>query len=305
MNTQVPLCEENCTENMDAELSEELVALITLIVTAPKLPEDLEISPALQETPGFQRLFDCLMDARAMSHALSRGDLKQIVYNKGFILSNMKALQANLRHLTWQTKKVADGDFSQRVDFLGEFSDAFNEMTQKLKDSSLQLQYLANIDALTHIPNRLALEQFLTETFTQARKNSLPFSLLILDIDHFKSVNDTHGHIAGDQVLVEVTRILNRQFRSSDIFARYGGEEFVAGLPGIDLESAVQVAERARKAVETSPISIENNAFLNVTISIGISSIRDSDKDYQDIIERSDKALYEAKDSGRNRIACQ
>ncbi|MDR3200763.1 MAG: GGDEF domain-containing protein [Spirochaetales bacterium] len=277
------------------------VKLIYTLISNPSLPEDLRLAPALQENPDFKKLYDCIMDIRTLSASLSRGDLQQFVYAKGFILSNLKALQSNLRHLTWQTKKVAEGDFSQRVDFLGEFSDAFNEMTVKLRDSSTQLTSLANIDTLTKIPNRRALEQFLSNSFQDALENQKAYSIIIFDIDFFKAVNDAFGHDAGDIVLIKVSEILNKQFRANDIFSRYGGEEFMAALPGAVGSAAEKIAQRARKAVEDATISL-NGKDVNVTISAGISEIIQGDTNFTDIIKRSDQALYEAKNTGRNKV---
>jgi signal transduction histidine kinase len=124
----------------DNKLDNKLIELIYTLITAPVLPADLAIDEALQENELFKKLYASLMDLRTLTLALSKGDLKQFVYSKDFLLSNLKAFQSNLRHLTWQTKQVANGDFSQRVDFLGDFSTSFNEMTVKLRDSSKHLE---------------------------------------------------------------------------------------------------------------------------------------------------------------------
>jgi diguanylate cyclase (GGDEF)-like protein len=282
--------------------NEELVKLISTLIVSPVVPEDLYINPALRENEDFKKLYDCIMDIRTLSSSLSHGELQHFVYGKGFILANLKALQSNLRHLTWQTKKVAEGDFSQRVDFLGDFSDAFNEMTVKLRDSSMQLTWMANIDTLTQVPNRRALEKFLNESFRDAFENQKSYSIIIFDIDFFKSVNDNYGHDAGDAVLIKVSELLNRQFRSNDIFSRYGGEEFMAVLPGAAGTAAERIAERARKAVEEAAITFGGIQDITVTVSAGISERIDSDTTYEDIIKRSDQALYEAKNTGRNKV---
>jgi diguanylate cyclase (GGDEF)-like protein len=282
--------------------NDELVKLISTLIVSSVVPEDLYIDPALRENEDFKKLYDCIMDIRTLSSSLSHGELQHFVYGKGFILANLKALQSNLRHLTWQTKKVAEGDFSQRVDFLGDFSDAFNEMTVKLRDSSMQLTWMANVDTLTQVPNRRALEKFLNESFRDAFENQKFYSIIIFDIDFFKSVNDNYGHDAGDAVLVKVSELLNKQFRSNDIFSRYGGEEFMAVLPGATGAAAERIAERARKAVEEAAITFAGIQDITVTVSAGISERIDSDTTYEDIIKRSDQALYEAKNTGRNKI---
>jgi diguanylate cyclase (GGDEF)-like protein len=280
----------------------ELVKLISTLIISPVLPEDLHIDPALRENADFKKLYDCIMDIRTLSSSLSHGELQHFVYGKGFILANLEALQSNLRHLTWQTKKVAEGDFSQRVDFLGDFSDAFNEMTVKLRDSSIQLTWMANVDTLTKVPNRRALTKFLNESFADAITNRKPYSIIIFDIDFFKSVNDNYGHDAGDAVLIKVSELLNKQFRSNDIFSRYGGEEFMAVLPGTAGSAAEKIAERARRAVEEAAIIFNGIQEITVTVSAGISERLDNDTMYEDIIKRSDQALYEAKNTGRNKV---
>jgi signal transduction histidine kinase len=118
----------------------ELIEFLYTLITAPVLPADIALGESLRENEVFKKLYASLMDLRTLTTALSKGDLQQFVYSKGFLLSNLKAFQSNLRHLTWQTKQVANGDFSQRVDFLGDFSTSFNEMTVKLRDSSKRLE---------------------------------------------------------------------------------------------------------------------------------------------------------------------
>lgn len=214
----------------------------------------------------------------------------------------MKALQSNLRHIIWQVKRVTDGAFSQKIDYLGEFSEAFNEMTSKLRDTNGQLIRLASMDGLTQIFNRMALDQFLCAAYAQARAQVEDLSLLLFDLDHFKRVNDVYGHHAGDQVLVQISKILKKQFRAVDMLGRYGGEEFLAVLPGTSVDQAVRIGNRALQAVRKAVIKVDSNMELSVTISGGVSGIRPEDISGEDIIKRSDMALYKAKNSGRNRL---
>ncbi len=298
---------EKCSiKNMSIEeihdKENEWIKLMLTLLTSLKLPEDLKIDPALTNNPDFKKLYNFIIDLRELSSSLAKGDLQTTVPGKGYILSNLKALQSNLRHLTWQSKMVSQGDFSQKVDFLGEFSDAFNEMTAKLQNSSMQLFRMATIDTLTQIPNRRALTQFLSDSFKISVRNNTQFSIIIFDIDFFKNVNDNYGHDTGDVVLIKVSEILNTQFRSNDMFSRYGGEEFMAVLPGTGIDNAFKIAERAIKLVEKEAIYINDNLSISMTVSAGASCRLDGDKTYEDIIKRSDKALYEAKRSGKNRV---
>jgi diguanylate cyclase (GGDEF)-like protein len=175
-------------------------------------------------------------------------------------------------------------------------------MTVKLRDSSMQLTLMANMDTLTQVPNRRALEKFLNESFRDALEHQKSYSIIIFDIDFFKSVNDNCGHDAGDEVLIKVSDLLNKQFRASDIFSRYGGDEFMAALPGTAGTAAERIAERARKAVEEAAITFGGVRGITVTVSAGISERIDSDTMHEDIIKRSDQALYEAKNTGRNKV---
>jgi diguanylate cyclase (GGDEF)-like protein len=271
------------------------------LLSSTKLPDVLELDRELSGSPDFQKLLRYITDLRDLSSALSRGELRMFAYSKGFILSNLKALQANLRHLTWQTKQVADGDFSQRVEFLGDFSDSFNEMTAKLQENTLELERLANVDFLTQIPNRRSAMQYIEQIYMLYKRNRRPFSTMILDIDHFKQVNDTYGHDIGDKVLKAISHTLKDVFRGSDMLCRLGGEEFIAILPETSLEGAISIAERCRKILEKTPLDLEDGTVLWCTVSIGVSQALPDDEKYNDIIVRSDNALYVSKETGRNR----
>ncbi|MCD4671718.1 MAG: GGDEF domain-containing protein, partial [Anaerolineaceae bacterium] len=130
-----------------------------------------------------------------------------------------------------------------------------------------------------------------------------PLSLLILDPDHFKAINDGYGHLAGDQVLVEMTRRCNAEIRETDIFGRFGGDEFIIILPETNLEDARLAAERIRKAINDQWIST-NNGKIMMSISLGVTDLSEDHKDQNlnDLINRADVALYAAKRAGRNRI---
>jgi diguanylate cyclase (GGDEF)-like protein len=280
---------------------DEWIGLIHNMLTAVKLPDDTNIDPDLAENQSFKKLWSALEDLRVLSHALSKGDLQKFAYSKGFVLSNLKALQANLRHLTWQTKQVADGDFSQRVEFLGEFSDSFNEMAAKLEKDTETLTRLASVDFLTQLPNRRVAVHSLEQAHALFKRHGRPYCVAMLDIDHFKSVNDTYGHDAGDKVLQTVGAIMKDLFRETDAFARFGGEEFIAILPETNMRGAVTLAEKLRVTLEQTAIELPDGTMLHKTVSIGVAEATPNDNDFSNIIIRSDEALYKAKTSGRNR----
>ena len=166
------------------------------------------------------------------------------------------------------------------------------------------LQY-ATIDALTNLNNRRQFELRLGQEIATTKRQNNPLCAMMIDIDFFKKVNDTYGHASGDAVLRGVASIIKSALRESDIPSRYGGEEFAILLPYTHVEEAKIVGERLRKAVESSPIPIndENSDVksISVTISMGLAEFNNKESG-EELFERADKALYEAKESGRNRV---
>jgi len=163
-------------------------------------------------------------------------------------------------------------------------------------------------DVLTGWHNRRYLAVRLSEELARARRDGVRLVCLMLDIDHFKRVNDNWGHAAGDAVLREIAQRIESQVRASDVAARYGGEEFVVLLPGTDVASALLLAERIRTAVSATPVNLPNGETVTITASIGISDVRpapeaDDLKNVGDsLIARADVALYAAKSAGRDRV---
>ncbi|WP_363347267.1 PleD family two-component system response regulator [Methylocystis echinoides] len=162
---------------------------------------------------------------------------------------------------------------------------------------------LAVVDALTGLNNRRFLETHLAQALDKAAHKGRPLSLMILDIDHFKSVNDTHGHDAGDEVLKVFARRIKRVLRGADLVCRLGGEEFVVVMPDTPLAMAERVAERVRAAVESEPFPIDpkGSRTIAITTSIGLAE-RGADANADALLRRSDKALYASKTAGRNRV---
>ena len=162
---------------------------------------------------------------------------------------------------------------------------------------------LAFIDELTGLHNRRYIQQTLSHHIAQARRMQRPLSVLLLDIDHFKDVNDTYGHLSGDKVLHDLAVCLRDRLRAQDISGRWGGEEFVAILPDTDASGARVLAEQLRVAVERTRFSTPDNLAVPLTISIGLHALdasRDDGRD--DMIGIADRAMYLAKERGRNRV---
>jgi two-component system, cell cycle response regulator len=157
-------------------------------------------------------------------------------------------------------------------------------------------------DAVTNTYNKSFLLQRLSDEFSFSIRQNLPLSVVMFDIDYFKMINDTHGHLAGDKVLKDICHSVQMTIRSDDVFCRYGGEEFLIIMRNTDCQAAVNLAERIRMAVEEFTVSYEEEK-IKVTISCGVSTLKDKNfRDYVALIEESDKFLYQSKGSGRNRV---
>jgi diguanylate cyclase (GGDEF)-like protein len=173
---------------------------------------------------------------------------------------------------------------------------------QAVSERAELLTEWATIDPLTDLFNRRYFRQRLEEEFHRARRYNLPLSLLLLDIDDFKSVNDRFGHPAGDAVLRSIADLLRRSVRAFDVCCRYGGEEFVLVLPGSDADDALSTARRVRQAVEAQRLPVRaDEPPVGVTLSIGSITLRAGDA-VDDLIAAADEALYEAKRCGKNQI---
>jgi two-component system cell cycle response regulator len=175
---------------------------------------------------------------------------------------------------------------------------------ERLRDNVQMSIEAAITDALTGLHNRRYMESHLATLAEQAAVRGRPLSILILDIDFFKSINDTHGHSAGDEVLKEFSRRLKKAVRGIDLACRYGGEEFVVVMPDTDIAMATVVAERLRRRIAAEPFPInQNTRTVQATISVGIAAMRSAEDLPSTIIKRADQALYRAKSEGRNRVA--
>ena len=162
-----------------------------------------------------------------------------------------------------------------------------------------RLEIRAVLDDLTKVYNRGGLFEFATAELNRAHRFKHPLGLIMFDLDHYKEVNDTYGHAAGDEVLRAVARICRSAIREIDVIGRYGGDEFVIVLPECDLEAAVIVAERVRRALESSPVKVGEDELI-VTLSAGVSADLMGDLSLDDLLRQADRALYAAKSAGRN-----
>ncbi|MDD4702528.1 MAG: GGDEF domain-containing protein [Desulfovibrio sp.] len=276
--------------------------------------------------------------------SFARGDLSQQLSMRGVVAGSCKALQANLRHMAWKVQQVERGDYTQRMDFMGDFSSSFNRMVvqlettiqalqqkeealtnlavslqaevrrrsetlQKLKKSEAEFKYLAQYDPLTGVLNRRSFFALAPKKISNSFELRNGCCFCLLDIDFFKVVNDTYGHVAGDHALKFVAEQAQGCLRKSDIMGRYGGEEFIFLFCDADLEQGYVTAERIRTTIESTPLTLEDGRKIVLQASLGIAGLlaawtdRYSCSELQDhAIKLADIALYMAKEEGRNRV---
>ncbi|MBP7863001.1 diguanylate cyclase [bacterium] len=246
-----------------------------------------------------------------------------------------QGIELPVERLVNSLKAVEKGDLNQRMvvesfDAFGIMADRFNHMVEglqereKLSKENLELfvqlrmrakdqeellklyeeaSTQARTDVLTKLFNRRAFEELVVQNFFEYKQSRYPFSILMLDIDHFKSINDKYGHPSGDIVIQAVAEVIKGTSRLADVAARWGGEEFIIALPSSDLNQGYILGERIREKVEKLVLQDCNgDALPKVTVSLGASVSREDDINLEQIIERADQALYEAKKSGRNRV---
>jgi diguanylate cyclase (GGDEF)-like protein len=225
-----------------------------------------------------------------------------------------------LNRLTSGAGRVAAGDLEVDVPVssrseVGYLTEVFNDMVARLRQGreelaainetlrqkNVELHEISIVDSLTGLYNRKHLMETLDKEVSRSQRHSHSFSLLVIDIDHFKKYNDTYGHLAGDEVLSRLASVFKKSIRSSDYAARYGGEEFIIMLPEIDPEQGLVTAERMLKQVAEERFGGEGES-IKVTISVGVASYPENGEDAQSVIRNADAAMYEAKEQGRNRV---
>lgn len=183
------------------------------------------------------------------------------------------------------------------------FSWFFIGQLLKVNKLEKQMRELAAYDSMTNLYNRGACLLALENTMRQAKRSQTDLIILYIDIDHFKNINDAHGHDVGDIVIRHFAHYLKKSLRESDIIGRIGGEEFLVGIPGLGMENGVIVAEKLRKGVMNDSIVINDGTIIQISISIGVSIYRYSEEiNSREILKKADNALYDAKNSGRNKV---
>ena len=174
-------------------------------------------------------------------------------------------------------------------------------LARRVRRQNRTLAALSSLDGLSGLPNRSHWESVVASEFQRCRRIGHPSSVMMIDIDHFKAINDRHGHPVGDEVIRRVAELVRRSLRLHDVPGRYGGEEFGVVLPGTGVEGAETLAERIRARIESAVLEPRN--AVRATLSIGVAAFDTLDAGHMEWIARADRALYAAKESGRNRTA--
>ena len=208
-----------------------------------------------------------------------------------------------LQRLITVAGEIANGSFPDETlritgnDEISTLTESFNEMAKKLKK-------MVYHDPLTGAYNRQMFQQRITQEIARGRRHQQPLALLMIDVDYFKKINDTFGHLAGDRVLKQISDLLRATVRTDDYVARFGGEEFVVIAPETEPETAMILAERVRATMAAHAFAIDPATTKRLTISIGVANLTASIQTVDDLIRFADNALYTAKGSGRNQV-CQ
>ncbi|MFW5920363.1 MAG: GGDEF domain-containing protein [Polyangiales bacterium] len=245
------------------------------------------------------------VSARIEDRGLSRRHAHVFRKDERFFLTDLGSTNGtfvNGRQIGHQPHELEEGDrvqMGRNVMLRVQLQDEFEQQAAKrLYESVVR-------DALTRVYNRRYLDERLESEMAYAQRHNTPLSVLLVDIDHFKQINDTHGHPAGDAVLRVVATAMVRMLRAEDVVARYGGEEFCVVARGIDARNAQIVGERIRRTIEGLKIPGDGRQ-LNVTVSVGVATFRASRwySTVSALVGDADAALYRAKERGRNRVVC-
>ncbi|MDR1909780.1 MAG: GGDEF domain-containing protein [Spirochaetaceae bacterium] len=314
----------------------------------PRIPE---LDDTLADIPLLREIHRELAEIRQVMKSYTSWELEQNIESRGILPGYLKAFQSNLRHIIWRIQIVRQGDMTPQSRSMGAFSDTFNRMVQQLdmalkelrekeekllsmtenlqqevsqrdsvvealQESESRFRYLAGHDALTGALNRRSFIERATIELQAAITQNRICCLAIMDIDHFKLFNDRHDHLAGDEALRHVVKVMSAYLRKMDFMGRYGGEEFVFFFQGTDLETGHIVCERVRKNLASAPLELESGP-VHITASFGVTMTTleefdappeganfslSSSEIIRKLVDRADKALYQAKKAGRNRV---
>ena len=207
---------------------------------------------------------------------------------------------APLQVIETGAEEFGGGDFHYRLAInsrneLGKLAMTFNSMADKLEE-------IATCDSLTGLLNKKEILRILEAELVRARRHAASVSVMMLDLDFFKDINDTYGHQTGDNVLVAIARVIDKHVRGIDYVGRYGGEEFLVVLPATTRAESSEIAERIRHSLATTPIAVSKSEEVHLTTSIGIAIYPGDSEEQRALLSDADQALYHAKAAGRNQV---
>lgn len=270
--------------------------------TPPSIPEEYA------EDRAFVDFHQKILELRNVMTSFAKGDLSPQITLRGVMAGACKAFQANLRHMTWKVQQIEKGDYTQRMDFMGDFSSAFNNMVvqlettiealrqkeealtnlaislqeevrrrsatlEQLKKSEAEFRYLAQHDSLTGALNRRSFFSLAHSKLEGSLALSHDCCVCLLDVDYFKAFNDTYGHVEGDRALKHIVEQSLSNLRQSDIMGRYGGEEFIFFFTSADLKQGKAAAERIRLSIERTALVLQNGKPVPLRASLGVAVI--------------------------------
>ncbi len=247
---------------------------------------------------------DCIRQGEPVIH----NDYASLPHRRGLPEGHAAVIREMVFPITREGKIVAiigvgnkADEYTQAdVSYASRLADMIWDITER-KRMEAELERLATTDALTGLLNRRELIRRAEMELERARRYQHLTSAIMLDVDHFKKINDIYGHPAGDRVLVSLAKLLTREIRACDLAARYGGEEFMLILPETNIEKAQGTAERIRHMVADTPLPVDGKS-IRLTISLGVVSSEGSGQDFESLLKDADRLLYKAKQSGRNRV---
>ena len=265
------------------------------------------VSQMMPHLPTGQAAYILVESVQKMVAALNR-DMRQ--YHAGIMehSEKLEEQQENIKNLvspeTWSLLKEPIEEVLAANTVMKKRVEEAETQLEIQEQQVSQLQQKTRLDPLTGALNRSAMDEDLTEEFARSKRYGRSFAIILADIDFFKNINDTYGHLTGDEVLKSFVKLLRKSLREVDLIYRYGGEEFVVMLPETEAEGAAIAAERVRKCVEGHTLRhrTDDAVKVKITISLGVTSFTEKDADFRDMIRRADEALYRAKNSGRNRV---
>ena len=289
---------------------EQLFSTLLMSVNAVLWALDWETRKVLYVSPAYERIFGrsadlLLADSNQWRDSIHPDDLDNAerslaeVLDKGAVEDREYRIIAADGQVRWLSDKCyinRQAEPGQPVIIVGIAED----ITDK-KQMETELHRLATIDALTQSSNRRHFFECAHRAFTHARQQGEPLSFLMLDIDNFKTINDTYGHQEGDNVLQRIAESGRAALRRGDLFGRIGGEEFAAVFPGCTPQMALQVAERLQRQIQQLSFNHEGQTF-GITVSQGLTSLTAADENVENLFSRADAAMYQAKREGKNRI---